>query len=328
MVYDVVTIGNALIDALLTLHDADKKIHFNASSNDLTIRSGEKYLIENCTFAIGGGASRVAIGLTRLGYSTAICAETGNDHLSEMVKTSLKDAGVHTGHLVTSSNQSSFTVGINFKGERTLFTHHVPYKHEFDLSSLTTKWMYLGSLGREWKSVYQDVVEYVKTHDTHLAFNPGASQFKEGKTTFLHVLPVTDVLIVNKEEGQVIAELSESATIRDVLKKLHTMGPKTVVVTDGKEGAYCISQSGTMYSIGVYPCEIVEKTGAGDAFAAGFLGGILAEQPIQTALTWGTLNSASTIGKIGGELGLLTKDKLLHTGSLPDIPQVKEISEV
>lgn len=325
MVYDVVTIGNALIDALLTLHDADKSISFNPSTNDLTIRSGEKYLIENCTFAIGGGASRVAIGLTRLGYKTTVCAETGNDPLSQMVTASLKNAGVHTDQVISSDNQSSFTVGINFKGERTLFTHHVSYEHKFSFDNIETKWMYLGSLGKEWKSVYRDVVSYIKTHDTHLAFNPGASQFKEGKTTFLHVLPVTDVLIVNKEEGQVIGELQQSASIPTILKKLHSMGPKTVVLTDGPNGAYCISQSGAMYSIGIYPCEIVEKTGAGDAFAAGFLGGILAEQPIQTALTWGTVNSASTIGNIGGEVGLMTKEKLLHTGSLPDVPEVKEL---
>lgn len=326
MGFDVVTVGNTLIDALLTLQDENKHISLNPQTKRLSIPSGEKFLIENCTFSIGGGASRVAIGLTRLGFKTAIFSETGSDPLSHMSRSILKTHGVNTDFLLTSDNQSSFAVGLNFKGERTLFINHIEYEHAFSFDTCDTTWIYLGSLGKKWKHVYKDVVDIVREKGVHLAFNPGGSQFEEGKDSFINVLEVTDVLFLNKQEAQTITNHPHEESITHLLKALHSLGPKTVVVTDGKNGAFCISQTGKMYHMDIYPCEIVEKTGAGDAFAAGFLGGILEGETIQDALVFGTINSASTIGKIGGESGLLTKEHLLEIIEKGDMPKVEEIT--
>lgn len=326
MIFDVVTVGNTLIDALLTLHNQHTEITLDSQTKRLSIPSGEKFLIENCTFSLGGGASRVAVGLTRLGFNTTIFSETGSDPLSQMSRQILTTHGVNTDYLKASDNQSSFAVGLNFKGDRTLFINHVTYEHKFSFDNLQTKWVYLGSLGKEWKHVYRDVVHFVKDPNVHLAFNPGGSQFEEGRDSFIDVLEVTDVLIINKQEAQVIANHKHEESIEHLLKALHSLGPKTVVITDGKQGAYCISQTGLMYHVGIYPCEIVEKTGAGDAFAAGFLSGVLDGETIQDALVFGTMNSASTIGKIGGETGLLTKKDLLDMIEKGDVPEVKEIT--
>ena len=56
--------------------------------------------------------------------------------------------------------------------------------------------------------------------------------------------------------------------------------------------------------------EVVEKTGAGDAYTAGFLAATLNNQPIEEAMHWGALDSASVIQKTGAEDGLLTKLEL------------------
>lgn len=325
MGFDVVTVGNTLIDALLTLQDEQKHISVDSQTKNLSIPSGEKFLIENCTFSIGGGASRVAIGLTRLGFSTAIFSEIGSDPLSQMSKSILAKHNVNTDYLLSSDNQSSFAVGLNFKGERTLFINHIEYDHTFSFTGLDTKWIYLGSLGKKWKHVYSDIVRLVQEKKIHLAFNPGGAQFKEGKDSFVGVLEVTDVLFVNKQEAQTITNHPHEDSAEHLLKALHGLGPKTVVITDGKNGAFCMSQTGIMYHIGIFPCDIVEKTGAGDAFATGFLSGILDGRTIQDALVFGTVNSASTIGKIGGESGLLTKEKLSEMIEKGDVPEVKEI---
>lgn len=311
MVFDVIAVGNTLIDALLTLHNQHAKITLDNQTRRLSIPSGEKFLIENCTFSLGGGASRVAVGLKRLGFSVALFSETGSDPLSQMSKNILAEQGINLDNLKQSDKQSSFAVGLNFKGERTLFINHVTYDHSFSFKNVQTKWVYLGSLAKEWKHVYEDVVDLVKDPNIHLAFNPGGTQFEEGRDSFMSVLAVTDVLVVNKQEAQLITHHTNSDKMTHLLRALHSFGPKTAVITDGNNGAYCISQSGVMYHVGTYPCEIVEKTGAGDAFVAGFLSGILDGETIQDALVFGTVNSASTIGKIGGETGLLTKDDLL-----------------
>lgn len=326
MVFDVVTVGNTLIDALLTLHNQHSQITLNPETKRLSIPSGEKFLIENCTFSLGGGASRVAVGLSRLGVKTAIFSEIGSDPLSKMSFDILKSHGVNIDHLKQSEKQSSFAVGLNFNGERTLFINHVTYEHAFSFENIETKWIYLGSLGKEWKHVYKTIVNLVKEKGIHLAFNPGASQFEEGKDSFLNVLEVTDVLVVNKQEAQVITNHLHQEDIVHLLKALHSFGPKTVIITDGKNGAWCMSQTEKVYHVGIFPCEIVEKTGAGDAFVAGFLSGLLEGETIQEALIFGTINSASTIGKIGGESGLLTKEHLLEMIEKGNMPKVEEIS--
>jgi len=325
MGFDVVTVGNTLIDALLTLKDEGKHIKLNTETHTLSIPAGEKLLIENVTFSLGGGASRVAVGLQRLGFRTAVFSEVGSDALSDMSRNILHRQGISTTYLLSSENQSSFAVGLNFKSERTLFINHIEYEHNFSFRSLDTKWIYLGSLGKKWKHVYKDVVSFVKDKHIHLAFNPGGSQFTEGRDSFIDVLDVTDVLFVNKQEAQIIANHPHEDDVSHLLKALHSLGPKTVVITDGKNGSWYISQSGAMYHIGIYPCEIVEKTGAGDAFAAGFLSGVLEGKTVQDALVFGTINSASTIGKIGGESGLLTKEHLLGMIEKGDVPEVEEL---
>ena len=85
------------------------------------------------------------------------------------------------------------------------------------------------------------------------------------------------------------------------------MGAKNVVITDGENGAYVESEKNEAYHLGIIKTEIVEKTGAGDAFSAGFLAAIIYGLGIPEAMTWGTINSASVIGKIGSQEGLLTK---------------------
>ncbi|MBI2034767.1 MAG: hypothetical protein HYT11_03500, partial [Candidatus Levybacteria bacterium] len=85
---------------------------------------------------------------------------------------------------------------------------------------------------------------------------------------------------------------------------------KIVVITDGKDGSFAIDKNGKMYACPITEAEVVEKTGAGDAYASGFLSGTLAGHDIKTCMQWGTVNSASVIGKVGAEPGLLTREEI------------------
>jgi len=60
------------------------------------------------------------------------------------------------------------------------------------------------------------------------------------------------------------------------------------------------------------PCTMVEKTGAGDAYAAGFLGALLLGKSVEEALQWGAAESASVIEHVGAQPGLLTMNGLKH----------------
>jgi sugar/nucleoside kinase (ribokinase family) len=82
-----------------------------------------------------------------------------------------------------------------------------------------------------------------------------------------------------------------------------------VVITDGKNGAYSFDGQELLHCP-IFPGKLVEATGAGDAFATGYLGALMSGQLHDEALRWGAVNSASVIGKVGPTAGLLTATEI------------------
>ncbi|MBI2430753.1 MAG: carbohydrate kinase family protein [Candidatus Levybacteria bacterium] len=316
--FDVITVGNAIIDLFLLVHDANLSMRVSQDFSELCIKAGEKIEVDRCDLMIGGNATNAAVGLARSAYAVSLIAEVGDDEFADRITKTLSVENVDTSNIIRTQNAaSSMTVGINFQSERTLFVEHVKREHNFNFDNIETKWVYLTSLGTEWKVPYERAITYIKKTGTKLAFNPGTIQVKAGYEQIANALQATDILFVNKEEAIKISNFKflisnedDNEQIKRLLIELQKLGPKVVVVTDGKNGSYAIDQEGKMWFLPVYPANVVEKTGAGDAYACGFLAGVLAGKPIPEAMRWGSANSASVIEKIGAELGLLSKEEI------------------
>jgi len=306
MQLDVLTVGNALIDAFLTIQDADEKIRLDRQKKEFLLGAGEKIQLDNCVFEVGGNACNVAVGLSRLGFRTGLLAEIGEDEFSDTIITRLQKEQVVTSH-VKRSGQSSFAIGINFQGERTLFVQHVEREHQFSLHEVVTHAIYLTSIGRKWHHVYQQVRDFVKKHDVFLALNPGTKQLQDAPGFIRDLLPYTQVLFINKEEGlRLIGQESGKGDIKHLLTSLVSLGVQTVVVTDGNKGSYVVDAFGKMYHAPIYDSPIIERTGAGDGYSTGFFAALLAGKGVTEAMRWGSLNAAGVIGKVGAQPGLLT----------------------
>ena len=317
--FDVVCIGNAKIDVFLSIHEASENLRLNKDTNELCIKSGEKIQVDKCDFLLGGNAANVAVALSRLKLQSAICAEIGDDELSQKIIHQLTKENVNITHLLqTKGSQASFSMVLNFKGERTIFSEHVDRLHNFSFDNLATRAIYLTSLGHEWKTPYQKVFEFAKQKKILLAFNPGTLQIEEGYNAIANILSITDILFINKEEAARISnsqflisnEKGDKEIINQLLIKLQKLEPKIVVITDGKNGSYAIDEKGEMFMYGAVPCRVVEKTGAGDAYSAGFVAATLHGLSIKEAMAWGALNAASVIEKIGAQAGLLKKEEM------------------
>ena len=320
--FDVICVGNAKIDAFLSIHEASAHLRLNKDTNELCIKSGEKITVDKCDFVLGGNAANVAVGLSRLGLKTSIIAEIGDDEFSQKITKTLSNENVDISYTKKTKGQpSSFSTIINFKGERTIFSEHVHRKHDFTFNNLSTKWIYLTSLGLEWKNAYARTVEFVKKSKCMLAFNPGTLQIAAGHESIASVLSITNILFVNKEEAAKISNFKflisndkdDKEIIKKLLETLRKLGPKIVVITDGPNGSYAIDQKGAMFTKGHVPCRIVERTGAGDAYSTGFLAAILHGLTIKDAMSWGAINAASVIEQIGAQKGLLTIDQIKKT---------------
>lgn len=320
---DAVAVGSSLIDIFLTLHDANAHCKLHAQEGEFCLKYGEKIPIDASEFHMGGNASNVSVGLRRLGFKSGVVVEIGTDDFGRRIVKGFKDEKVNTGYLKQTKGPSAFGIAISFKGERTLLGQHILRKHDYNLKRLSAKWVYLTSIGREWKSAYRNVYEQIKEKKIKLAFNPGTLQLESGHEGYGYVLKIADILILNKEEAERVTG-SKGQEIKSLLGKLVELGPKIVVITDGNKGSFVMNADGRMYHFGIIPAEIVEKTGAGDAYSSGFLSSIIYGFDIPTAMKWGSVNAASVIGKIGAEPGLLTKSEMEKKLKSIDM-QAKEI---
>jgi len=311
---DIVTVGNATIDAFLKIHEASVHCRLTKEESELCFKNGQKIPVESSEFRLGGNACNVAVGLSRLGFKSALMAEIGDDEFSNKIIKGLTAENVLIDHLQISKDApTTFAVGIQFKGERTLFVQHGERKHNFDFSSFKTEWVYLTSLGNEWKTPYKRVLELVRRNNLRLAFNPGSYQMDEGFEAIEKAIKVSEILFLNKEEANRLLfgnSVHKHADSVSLLRALQESGAKIVVITDGKQGTSAIDKDGNIYTQEAKKVDVVEKTGAGDGFASGFLGAILHKKSIEEALEWGSRNSASVIGKVGAQPGLLTKSKI------------------
>ena len=317
---DILSVGNATIDVFLTIDEKNPHVKLDEKTNELKFGHGEKIEVKKYNLSIGGNAANVAVGISRLSLKSGLVAEIGNDEFSQKIINSLKNDDVDI-ELVKQieSEASSLSVGINFKTDRTLFIEHVKREHNFEFNKKQTKAIFLTSLGPVWEEAYEKTLNFVGENNIRLFFNPGTLQIEKRNTLIWKIISQTEVLFLNKEEaeeilyGKEIKLPSSSQTyVKKMLYGLRSLGAKIAVITDGKNGSYLMDEKHNTYYLQAVKSEIVERTGAGDAYNSGFISAILNGTPYKEAMRWGAFNASSVIGAIGAQKGLLTKALMLE----------------
>ena len=316
---DILCIGDSVIDIFLKIPESDPKFSLDKTNNKLLINYGEKISVEKYIVGIGGNATNTAVGIARIGLKSGLCAEIGNDEFAQKILSTINKEEVNIDYVTKDENkQTSITVALSYDGDRTLFTEHVERKHNFNIGNAETKLIYLTSLGHVWEKAYEKVYELIKKSGIKLAFNPGSMQLENKSKYVLDVIEVSDYLFVNKQEAEEILYGKElnlkmennHNLIKKLLFGLKSLGAKNVIITDSNNGSYLYNEESKMYHLSIVKVDVVEKTGAGDAYSAGFLSAILNKLNTKEAMIWGAINSASVITKIGAQDGLLTKQEI------------------
>ncbi len=310
--FDVVCIGNAKVDIFLQIHDTNKHFRLDLKTGELCIKSGDKATVDSADFMVGGNAANVSIGITRMGFKSSIVAEIGSDEFADKIINTLNSEKVSEKFLKKTQKASSFSVILNFKKERTIFEEHVEREHNFSFDNLYTQWIYLTSMGDKWHDAYKKTLDYVLAKKVKLAFNPGSKQL-ENIDEIEEILKISEILFLNKEEAAKICSVAVTNGdnfVRELILQIKNKGAKIVVITDGVNGSSLIDDQNNIISQKAIDANIVEKTGAGDAFASGFLSGVMSGVSFKDAMEWGSLNASSVISMVGAQRGLLTRDKL------------------
>ena len=294
--FDVVTFGGAVVDVFLDtdLAEAKGKLCYNV---------GEKILVKNVRFDVGGGATNTGVAFARLGLRTGSIIKVGDDDNGQRILNNLRSEGVKFLGRIEKGKNSGYSVILDSREhDRTILTYKGVNDEIIlnDVRRFRTKWLYLSSLLEKSFKTQLKLAELLKKKGIKIAFNPSAYQIK--KMNIKPLLKICDIIVLNKEEAQMLVK---GKSLPDLLKNIHSLSVRIVVITDKDKRVGCYDGN-RMYTIKPHEnVKVVERTGAGDAFASGFVAGQIVGMSIDESLELALKESESVLGHFGAKNNLL-----------------------
>jgi ribokinase len=300
--FDIITLGSATIDILVK--SKNEKIKHN-NHQDIAYHLGEKILINDLEFTTGGGATNTAVAFSRLGLKTGFIGILSNDLFGEFIAKELRKEKVEFLGLIGQGKPGISIILPGF-GDRTILNYRglndLIEVDDLHLSMLNTKWLYISSvMGKSLKAA--EKLCNLTRKGAKIAFNPSMYLAKLGLKKLSKILSHTKVLILNKEEAQALTGLKYE---KEIIEKIAHSGPEIIVITDGPRKIYAYSD-GEFFTKVPKKIKVIDSTGAGDAFASGFVYGIMHNKPLDVCLDLGLKESDSVITHIGAKNNLLRK---------------------
>lgn len=277
---------------------------------------GELVLADQLLLTIGGCAANVAVDLVKLGVRTAVVGRVGGDVFGRVVADMLRERQVDVSALqVTPDMDTSQTMIVNVAGQDRRFIHTFGANRAFRAADISPervakcRVLYLGGyllmagvLPEELISVFAAARRAgVKT--VLDVVTPGSADYLP---RLEKLLPHVDVFLPNNHEAELI--LGEKDVLHQA-ETFHRLGAGTVVITQGEAGSVLVSE-GVRLRAEAYRVPFVDGTGGGDAFAAGYIDGLLRGMDAEGCLRVGSAVGASCVRAIGTTTGVFTRPEL------------------
>jgi sugar/nucleoside kinase (ribokinase family) len=314
---DVLTVGTATRDTFLqsplfkVLRDPKhlERIGFKTGEAEC-FALGSKIEIEQPVVTVGGGAANAAVAFARQGFKTAALVRIGDDEGGKAIVAALKREKVQPLAIVdrnlgTARSNILLTPG----GERTILVYRGAAggmkPNEVPIRKLAARWAYIAP-GDIPYSIIREMVATLKKRGASIAMNPSREYLSLGSDRTRELFAMLDVVTVDREEASYLTGAPYKNDTA-IFKKLDQLVRGIAVMTDGARGAKA-SDGKYVYTAGVFKEKrLVDRTGAGDAFGAGFVAGLMQKHDISYALRLASANAASVVEAIGAETAILTK---------------------
>jgi sugar/nucleoside kinase (ribokinase family) len=279
--------------------------------------AGELVLADQLLLTIGGCAANVAVDLVKLGVRTAVVGRVGGDVFGRVVADMLREQRVNVSMVqVTPGVDTSQTMIVNVTGEDRRFIHTFGANAHFRAADIplervtSCRILYLGGYL---------LMEGVKASELATVFEAAR---QAGAKTVLDVvtpgpagdylsrleplLPHVDVLMPNNHEAELITGEYDPVSQAECF---HRLGVKTAIITLGDRGAVLVTE-GVRLRAETFSVPFVDGSGGGDAFAAGYIAGLLEGRDVEGCLLLGSAVGASCVRAIGTTTGVFTRSEL------------------
>jgi ribokinase len=277
-------------------------------------------VIEGAEDFPGGSAANTIYGLGKLGISAGFCGAIGDDNEGKTLLRDFEGVGVDTSRIKIKPKAGTGQVLAlsDGKGKRSLYVlpgaNNLLTIKDIDLSYINgADILHLSSFANNKQ--FELSLELVDNLDdsVRLSFAPGALYASKGLKALAPILHKTYILFINRDE---IKLLTGEDVIRGAARCLKE-GCRIVVVTLGK-GARIKNTTASGYIRDAENEYIIkagagagkDTTGAGDAFAAGFLYGMVNDKNLEECGRLGDITAKFCIGKTGARAGLPTLKEL------------------
>jgi len=324
---DVYGVCNPLIDILCHVPDSflkERGLNKN-SMNLISLEEQQTLLLAlaekklSVEFAAGGSGANTMIGIAQLGGCTAFSGKIGRDNHGKIYRDRLEDMGVKAFLGEGTGTTGSSLILVSNDGSRAMNTY-LGISQELDVPDIfvdviqSSKYLYL--TGYLWDTEVQkkaviNALDQAKKNDIKVALSlSDPFCVKRHNVDFKKLLQgYTNMVFCNQEEAFSLLGTIVTQEALEILSKWN----ETVVLTLGANGAL-IAHHGQIYYIDPMPIHVDDTTGAGDAFAAGFLFGMTHEfSPLESGRI-GAVLAGGVIEQTGpryqGDVPLLISEKI------------------
>lgn len=329
MHFDVCGLGNALVDALVVLDDADVVARHDLKRGTMHLVSHDRWdgvyaEVRDGSVEMhpGGSCANAVSTVALLGGNATFCGLVGEDDLGGIYRRKLEEtlgtshlvsrSGIQTGKCLSliSSADAERTMLTDLGGTTGLGTGELPFE-----VIENARWLHItgylftgGSIG----DAAMEAMDRALHAGTRISLDVGDTfvidHFSDAIKTVIR--RYADAVFLNEDEASRLIGGGDAALA------LHEVGhwADTVVVKLGKRGSL-IRHEGVVYPVEAHPVAAVDTTGAGDAYAGGFLYGLTHGWPIQACGRLASGVAALTVGQIGGVI----RDQEKLRGLLPTV---------
>lgn len=267
--------------------------------------SEEDARAEQVILSPGGSAANCCAVASSLGISTAFLGNIGKDQWSSLLKDDLKKRHVDTRHLQQVDGPAAVCICIvNHDGNRSFYS----YRGVNELVSSTSisdaeigrfDCLHLSGYSFQTPSsakIATRLIEGAKKRQLLISLDPAYLFTKNLDLENNDILKNVDFFFPNREEAYQLTKIKDP--VKAALK-IREHGPRVVIVTLDKEGCLVVGKDTQQFIKIVSDVEVVDSTGAGDAFCGGFLTGVLNGLRLDQACKVGSAAAAHIITRLG-----------------------------
>ncbi|RAP74567.1 carbohydrate kinase family protein [Paenibacillus montanisoli] len=289
--YDAVVIGDANIDLVV------------AGCNEMP-EPGQEVYVQDMTIHVGGGAALFTLALAKLGLKLAFNGVLGEDGFGHYIRDHFSRYGIDTRYIRKSGLNTGISIAINPEQDRSFITY-TGSNAELSVNGLNmesvaqARHVHLtGYKGSRNHAEFMQAIERIQALGVTTSIDVGWDETGEWYRGIYELMGEVDVFFMNEVEAQQYTDLS---SMQDCIRELAGHS-KHIVLKLGAAGAAASVGGRTVYRSG-FQVPVVDTTGAGDSFNAGYIYGLLNGQPVEQCLLYGNACGAMSITRSGGNSG-------------------------